>query len=364
MVRRSTISGNHTVDPGTPGGGISAPGAFTLESSTVSGNWVAGSTSSGGGLRVTNATIRNSTISGNRVEGGSSPGGGIFAGGGDPTIVNTIVANNTVVGGGPHSDLGSGTASDEHQLAYSLIETTPDAGNYVETTPGSNLLGIDPMLGGLASDGGPTQTHSPQPSSPVLDQGNSDETTDQRGFARPADFRTATDAAGGDASDIGGVEIQIAPPTFTGTTPASPSSDDAPEVRGNIPTGPDIDDEDPLVVLFAVAGCPLPSTLVASSQDPTVFSGPGITVGPLAHNATTTIYGTTLSDYGSSVCSSGAFPNTISYTHADPPPGAGTPGFTAPAATGLRAAALKKCKKKKTKAKRRKCRKKARLLPL
>jgi hypothetical protein len=52
-------------------------------------------------------------------------------------------------------------------------------------------------------------------------------TTDQRGLGRPFDAVTAN-AAGGDAADIGAVELQVsdlpAAPTTTPTTPTTPAT--------------------------------------------------------------------------------------------------------------------------------------------
>jgi hypothetical protein len=83
---------------------------------------------------------------------------------------------------------------------------------------------VDPMLGPLASNGGPTQTHLPQTGSPAIDHGFSNGlTNDQRGQPRPSQsLDPVQDAvpiitparvnpAGGDGADIGAVEIQRAP---------------------------------------------------------------------------------------------------------------------------------------------------------
>ena len=52
------------------------------------------------------------------------------------------------------------------------------------TFPGS-IYGVDPLLGPLANNGGPTQTMSPLPGSPAIDAGtNMAVATDQRGLSR------------------------------------------------------------------------------------------------------------------------------------------------------------------------------------
>src|SRR5262249_27956401 len=55
----------------------------------------------------------------------------------------------------------------------------------------------------------PTQTEAPSSTSPVLDKGNAfGLTSDQRGVLRPIDFPAIANAAGGDGSDVGAVELQ------------------------------------------------------------------------------------------------------------------------------------------------------------
>jgi hypothetical protein len=66
---------------------------------------------------------------------------------------------------------------------------------------------IDPALGPLADNGGPTETHMPLFGSYVIDRGWCDEgTTDQRGYLRPMDLGAAEDRQG-NLCDIGAVEV-------------------------------------------------------------------------------------------------------------------------------------------------------------
>ncbi len=69
-------------------------------------------------------------------------------------------------------------------MAFDIVGTTAGA-TPTETVPGSNQFGVDPQLGPLADNGGPTLTMLPAPTSPALDQGSSELTTDLRGLARP-----------------------------------------------------------------------------------------------------------------------------------------------------------------------------------
>ena len=84
----------------------------------------------------------------------------------------------------------------------------------MSTTPvvdkGGNLFGVDPLLGALADNGGPTKTHALLPGSPAIDAGPNPLTPfpgsdfDQRGdgYARVV--------AG--IVDIGAFEVQPPPP--------------------------------------------------------------------------------------------------------------------------------------------------------
>lgn len=210
-LERTTLSGGSA----TRGGGLSLVNATaTVVSSTISGNNAA----DGGGVYVENTQIQflNSTISGNESFGN---GGGIYTFSSQANSIAlrlTTVSDNTAASGGgnlhqdgsgggfqiDHSIVANGAPGDinvttgSYTASYSLIEapvTLPASGS-------NNLLGVDPLLGPLANNGGPTLTHLPLPGSPVIDAGNpaipDPPPTDQRGFSRIA----------GAAVDLGSVE--------------------------------------------------------------------------------------------------------------------------------------------------------------
>ena len=87
------------------------------------------------------------------------------------TLTNTIVANNG------YSDC-SGTIT---SAGYNL-----DGGNSCGFTATGDLQNTDPLLGPLADNGGPTQTHALLIDSPAIDAGDDSAcpSTDQRGFPR------------------------------------------------------------------------------------------------------------------------------------------------------------------------------------
>ncbi len=179
----STIRGNTA---GGGGGGVFFTGAssFDLESSTVAGNTAA---SAGGGLDLfgfTTNTVTNSTITGNVA---GTTGGGVFAnpsGGTMSIAASTIVGNSA--GTGPSHGVG-GIAAMGVPLTLSdtivagdtggdIVGEPSGQGNLVGDgsgglDPANNLLGVDPRLGPLQDNGGPTQTMLPQTGSPAIGAG-------------------------------------------------------------------------------------------------------------------------------------------------------------------------------------------------
>lgn len=156
----------------------------------------------------------NWTLTQNSVTGstGSSNDGQGIGGGMYPDITATFNIGNTIVAGNTASTSSpdaSGTfTSQGHNLVGNGDNSTgfTGTGDQVGTT-GSE---IDPKLGPLAYNGGPTQTHALLTSSPALDAGNnafSDTaglTTDQRAVARKLD--SASDADTTQTVDIGSFE--------------------------------------------------------------------------------------------------------------------------------------------------------------
>jgi hypothetical protein len=265
-VTNSTISGNVAFESGyvpqtSAGGGIWISEAdLTVDRSTVEGN---GAVGGGGGIYSAGAegavTITNATITGNAsfsyaVTGaGQGGGGGVSVAGSGPgdtlTVIGSTVTNNTAaIGGGLNAHLSANNAvvqnsivtgntatgdadtSDLHEdyagfyfdTAFSLIGR-PAA--YVhESVPGSNLFAVNPQLGGLANNGGPTQTQLPAHTSPVIDKGMaSGLNTDQRGLTRPIEIASIPNstAAGADGADMGAVEVQSIPAQAPAPAPAT-----------------------------------------------------------------------------------------------------------------------------------------------
>jgi len=215
-LRRSTVSGDQevgvecsgtaTIDSctvtGVYGRGIEARGSLTLVNSTVAGNQGAGLTvRRGSSTSPTSIAIANCTIAGNTYNSSSAVSGAgidVTGNGTSPliTLHNTIVAGNVLVpsGGSPIlKDLNTSTQTTilvqpprYESLGYNLIQD-PGGATIAGTTTG-NLLGVDPLLGPLADNGGPTQTMALLLGSPAIDAGDNTGAPayDQRGvgFAR------------------------------------------------------------------------------------------------------------------------------------------------------------------------------------
>jgi len=189
-VERSLFVSNLSRD----GGGIwtgSGSSQLTVINSTFSANVA---TRRGGGLHIADENdqvlLRHVTMTLNL---GANAGGGVFRGG-KLEVENSIIAGNSTNGSGP--DVASGLTSLGHNLFGSTV------GGSIET----DLQDVDPQLGALLDNGGPTRTHRPLPGSPAIDGtgGAGTDPVDQRNLPRPFD----ADQNGVAAADIGAFEVQ------------------------------------------------------------------------------------------------------------------------------------------------------------
>jgi hypothetical protein len=204
-LRETTISGNTT----STGGGLINDGLLTIERATISGNratvgagifanrgsvivisnsTISGNTadSGGGGIFVSDSlTLVSSTVTNNVEVRTGVGGGGIRVGDGTVEIVNSIVAGNSGL------DLRTEPGSTVHATA-SLIGVLDEFAVLSSST--SNIIGtrdspIDPHLGPLADNGGPTLTHAVMLDSPAVNAGSNELAaglpTDQRGPGFP-----------------------------------------------------------------------------------------------------------------------------------------------------------------------------------
>ncbi|MCP5468598.1 MAG: DUF4215 domain-containing protein [Deltaproteobacteria bacterium] len=188
-IENSTISNNKVLSSG--GGIFIFDGVFVLQGSTISSNE---SNSNGAGLLVSstgNSFINYNTIVLNK---GGNQGGGIYTALPIPLKGNLIALNEN----GENDDISESDCSGNLVLeGYNLV----GIGCFFNPPPKvTDIIGethdpIDPLIGPLQDNGGPTDTHALLAGSRALSNGDPENCPefDQRGFAR----------AEGDGCDIG-----------------------------------------------------------------------------------------------------------------------------------------------------------------
>jgi len=156
----STIANNNAAVQG--GGLFIGDTTANISNSTISGN-MAGSFGGGIGLSPSStASVASTTITQNRGNTGGAVGlgvgGGISAAGSDTTLHNTIVAENFYGAAGSTPDDIQATV--DGTSSFNLIGGGGSGGLFNGTN--GNQVGVtNPMLGPLADNGGPTDTHAP-----------------------------------------------------------------------------------------------------------------------------------------------------------------------------------------------------------
>jgi len=183
---------------GGVGGGIGCGGPdISLERCTL----VYNSAGSGGILGPHGSAAPSSSYT-NGVNGAVGVGGGICSSNAPVQIVNTVLALNT---------RPVGTADDVYgaveSMGHNLVGNTNGSTGFGVT---GDLLNLDPLLGPLADNGGPTPTHAPLFNSPIIDAGDKSgaPATDQRGCPRIM----------GNGMDIGALEMEHLPYALAGLT--------------------------------------------------------------------------------------------------------------------------------------------------
>ncbi|MDF5707589.1 MAG: DUF4347 domain-containing protein [Nostoc sp. S4] len=224
-ITNSTIS-NNSIDANglsrggpdpidTFGGGIYNSGTADITNSTVSGNI---SNYKGGGIFNTGIiTLTNDTITNNNIDAVffDGKGGGVFNDSKGTVVVgNTIVAGNSAVKAPDSPDVfGSFTNAGNNLIG----NNTGSTGFTTSTLVGTSSNPIDPKLGPLQDNGGPTLTQDLLAGSPAINAGNNalvptGVTTDQRG--------SGFNRISGGKIDIGANEIQSDGLNLTGTSGA------------------------------------------------------------------------------------------------------------------------------------------------
>jgi hypothetical protein len=225
---RCTLNGNsvaggasfHLGQPGSGNGGalFNDQGAMaSLQNCTITGNLAAGGpmvcgvfgcmAGSGSGAGIYNAgdlVMAACTISSNSATAdlGAASGGGISSVG-NSQITNSIVAENT---GGVSPDAAGSFESN----GFNLIGMSDGSAGFTAIGDQTGTIGapLDPKLGPLQDNGGPTWSRALLPGSPAIDAGiSANLSTDQRGAVRTHDFPDIPNPPGGDGTDIGSFEV-------------------------------------------------------------------------------------------------------------------------------------------------------------
>jgi hypothetical protein len=205
-ITRSTIANNHA-DGGVAGAIENYGASLTVTSSTLSGNT---SRDAGGAVFSYgpggSATFVNDTITKNHTDAGGggianegtatlnavtiarnsagTDGGGIDAELGVITVRNSLIALNTN-GSGIGPDCREANAGGIVSGGHNLIGTTADCGGTVFTQAHHDITDVNPRIGQLAHNGGPTKTIALKVGSPAISHaGNDAPPRDQRGVKR------------------------------------------------------------------------------------------------------------------------------------------------------------------------------------
>ncbi|GMU83856.1 MAG: hypothetical protein AMXMBFR47_37260 [Planctomycetota bacterium] len=222
IVRNSSVTANTSAQ----GGGISLGGSgaeLHLTDCTFSGNSASAATAGMGGAVYCAsgpATVTNCTFAGNTAAAGTVGYGAALYSGAGATIRNSTFTANTSSGVGTATVYASATAV---TLGNTIIagnqgaQTGASGASFF--TEGHNLIGdsstgfvdgvngdrigIDPRLGPLADNGGPTPTCGLLSDSPAIDAGATGVSADQRGLPRGNDG----DCDGSGAADVGAFEF-------------------------------------------------------------------------------------------------------------------------------------------------------------
>ena len=196
------INNTSDIGGGYAEGALATSIAMTWTNVTISGNRATGS---GGGLGLVDGTkFFNVSVVNNTADSdfnGTGDGGGIcLDGSGQATLANTLIAGNKDEGGQSPECNGGGTLN---SLGYNLIRGSN--GCVITGTTTGNLLGVNPLLGLLADNGGPTWTHALDTGSPAINAGN------PAGCRDGSNSLLATDQRGDlrwNRCDIGAFEFQ------------------------------------------------------------------------------------------------------------------------------------------------------------
>jgi hypothetical protein len=327
-IVNSTIANNVTTVNLTPGlgAGIFNQGVLDVLQSTISGNLGANNgggiytTGTGSSLNVTLSTIANNKITNGRDGGGiwnngtlvtinastiagnsASHGGGMFiALGSIPQIslTNTIVATNTAFVFGPDVDGNINKSTNSLYGDGTGLNGVNNGVNGNQVGTGGHV--INPLLGVLQNNGGPTATMALLQGSPAIDAGTNQgaAATDQRGSG----FNRIIN----NTADIGAYEYQPPATTTVLASSPNPTGQGSPVTFTATVTANAPGSNTPLGTVTFRDGTTALGTVSLDATGKATFTTSGLTLG--THSITATYNGFVLGDYHFSTSPS----NTVS----------------------------------------------------
>lgn len=197
-----TIANSLLLDNESPIGNI---GTLNITNTTFQGN-KGGVSTTDGFVTITNSTFKDNTGLSQHTLTSTIPNGIRITN----TIVDLTSPIDQVVNNGQNCEANIGTGSTDYKPIIGIV----DGGNnlqFPDQSCGANIPALDPRLGTLSENGGPTQTIPLLPNSPAIGAGNPivcatvANNLDQRGMVRAANGKC----------DIGAFEFNAVLPVST-----------------------------------------------------------------------------------------------------------------------------------------------------
>jgi uncharacterized repeat protein (TIGR01451 family) len=207
VLNDCSLNGN---DTDANGGAINNAGNLILNRCTLSANTASGN---GGGLyNAATVTLNNTTLSGNSA---TSLGGGLYNAMTATVLHATFALNSATSGGGLYnaasatlkSTLFDANTGSNCSGTINSNGSNLDSGTSCIFSAAGDQSNVNPLLGDLTDNGGPTVTHALLAGSPAIDaaDNNGCPATDQRGVVRPVDGNGDSVAV----CDIGAFEVTV-----------------------------------------------------------------------------------------------------------------------------------------------------------
>lgn len=219
VAMTNTVVANNSADVG---GGFFMHGYAVLNGCTISSNYCDGAAiQCAGELKMYNCTVALNRGA-NQPKAGLSDYYSLDGQAGSIYLNHCTVISNLAVTASTKVDIWSEEGFRAENSILGSFKGTLNSGghnlivntNFSEVTItndlSGNLYNVNPLLGPLRNNGGPTWTYALLPGSPAIDHANAGGlSTDQRGEFRPYDDPTVPNT--GDGSDIGAHEASASP---------------------------------------------------------------------------------------------------------------------------------------------------------